>query len=44
MRFAIAACCLALTGCSRYSDFTLPLLPGPAGSGCVEVECAAQLR
>lgn len=31
MRFAIAACCLALAGCSRYADFTLPVLPGPNG-------------
>jgi predicted GH43/DUF377 family glycosyl hydrolase len=32
MRVAVAACCLALTGCYRYSDFALPVLPGQPGA------------
>jgi predicted GH43/DUF377 family glycosyl hydrolase len=31
MRLVLAACCLALVSCSRYSDFTLPVSPGPSG-------------
>lgn len=32
MRVALAACLVLLTGCSRYADFRLPVLPGPPGT------------
>jgi predicted GH43/DUF377 family glycosyl hydrolase len=31
MRSLLAAACLLIAGCSRYSDFTLPKLPAPSG-------------
>ncbi len=38
MRIGLAVCLVFLIGCSRYADFTLPVLAGSARKGHVRME------